>query len=99
MTSQNSIPNLDTMTRPELMAFHRKYNSVSHADAADLIGDNPRGYCKAVHSLAYYAWTRAALITAQEQGDQNAITRHTEAMDYCRNKLPAFARWTPAAQS
>ncbi|WP_372395281.1 hypothetical protein ABMY26_06645 (plasmid) [Azospirillum sp. HJ39] len=96
--SENNIPNLDAMTREELMEFWRKWQrDGSRKEAAAMLGcskgERPVGYIKAADNLANYACNKATAMGLRLEGKIQAAVDYESICDRIYQRLPEHARW------
>lgn len=89
----NTIPNLDGMTREDLMDFWKKYHRASRKDAEALVGDRRPGYTNIAATVANYACNKAVAMKCRLDGDIPAASVYELAADRCYESLPADLRW------
>lgn len=87
------IPNLDVMTKGELLEFWKRYLRPSRVDARMLVGDERRGYINIASRLAKYAINKAAAIRAREGGRPDLALERERAANRIHEMLPDDVVW------
>lgn len=89
----SNVPNLDSMSEKELMAFWMKYqNHQKRTDAKALVGDR-KGYTRLAAQLGAYAINKATAMGCRLKGDISAALVYEQICDNIYKKLPADLRW------
>lgn len=89
----NTVPNLDAMSRADLTAFWVRYQSVGkRADCAGLVGRRPR-YTVLAADLGAYAINKATAMRCRERGDITAACVYETICDNIYETLPEDLRW------
>ncbi len=89
----NTIPNFDTMSQDELMAFWSRYNRASRRDAEQLIGGRRPGYTVVAATLANYACNKAVAIGCRLEGNIKSAQCYETHADLSYERLPEDLRW------
>lgn len=88
-----SVPNLDGMSEDELMAFWKRYNRPTRADAEELIGDRRKLFTVITSHLASYAVNKATSMGCRKRGDLAAATLYEGIAERIYERLPDDVRW------
>ena len=92
-TPKSDVPNLDAMSRDELMDFWMRYqNRQRRADAEALVGRRPN-YTTIAASLGAYAANKATAIACRQRGDIPAAKVYETICEGIYKRLPADLRW------
>ena len=86
----NNVPNLDAMTRDELMTFWMQHQRGRGYKA--LLGSG-RGRMKATAFLACYASNVATALACRLRGDISTACMYERIADNIYAKLPDYAKW------
>jgi hypothetical protein len=85
------MPNLDAMTREELMAFWVKHQN--GRKYLDLFPDGGKGTKRATADLANYASNTATAMRCRAAGAIEGALIYERIADRIYSGLPEFARW------
>lgn len=89
-----TVPNLDAMSKEDLMAFWMKYQNISRRkDCAELIGDRRKGYTTIAKDLGAYAVNKATAIGCRLRGDIQAAQIYERICDSIYDGIPEDCRW------
>jgi hypothetical protein len=86
------LPNLDAMTREELLVFWGEWHEASYKQAEKLVGVRPDA-SKVVEVLACYAITKAVAIGARLKGDTKSSLMYELECQQTYEQLPSDLRW------
>jgi hypothetical protein len=94
-TATSNVPNLDAMSRDDLMSFWLKYHRPGRKAVVELFPDRkPRdGSYQAVVDLACYASNKATAMSCRLRGDINSAMMYEGIADRIYDGLPEIARW------
>lgn len=87
------VPNLDAMSKDELMNFWSKYHRPSRKSAAMLIGDTRPHYTTITADLAHYASNKAAALSCQAKRDALGTGVYEHICRQIYDRLPADLKW------
>lgn len=85
-------PNLDGLSRDELMTFWARYNRPSRKDAERLVGRR-KGFTTLCGSLAAYASNKATAMRCRENGNIETALSYERIADGIYQRLPADLQW------
>lgn len=93
MTQAVNIPNLDAMSRTDLLDFEHEYGRPNRAQAAYLIGDTRPGYTGLTKTIAGYAGNKAAAMYCRTKGDITGASVYERICDNIYDSLPTDLKW------
>lgn len=85
-------PNLDGMSRGDLMQFWARFNRPSRKDAERLVGRR-RGFTSIVSDLAAYAANKATAMRCRAEGKIETALSYERIADGIYDRLPADIKW------
>lgn len=89
----SNVPNLDGMSRQELIRFASRYESNrNRAVAKALVGDRP-GYLQLARDLGHYARNKSVAMKERDEGRITSAEIYEKISDDIYRRLPADLRW------
>jgi hypothetical protein len=87
-----NVPNLDAMSKSELLKFYNTYCKPTKEQAFDLLGNLPNGV-KWTRLLAIYAKSKIIAMECREEGNIQEALQYERALDELYNTFPEGIRW------
>lgn len=89
----DSVPNLDGMSKDELMSFWAGINKHPKQRAKELFPTMPNGYVKTTKHLASYAANKSAAIHCRLTGAIKGAICYEGICERIYSSLPDYAKW------
>ena len=94
MDSVNNVPNLDAMSKDQLMRFWSRMRFASRIECENIVGDRRPGYTTLVKStLTCYASNKATAMRLREQGEIARALEYERICDRIYDEIPTDLRW------